>query len=34
MDELVELEERIKQKIAQIKEEMHKTQERAVTDRL
>ena len=34
MDELAELEERIKHKIAQIKEKMHKTQERAVTDRL
>ncbi|MGB7957164.1 MAG: hypothetical protein WCF23_24585 [Candidatus Nitrosopolaris sp.] len=34
MDELAELEERIKHEIAQIKEEMHKTQERAVTDSL
>jgi hypothetical protein len=34
MDELSELEERIKHKIAQTKEKMHKTQERAVTDRL
>jgi hypothetical protein len=34
MDELSELEERIKHKIAQTKEKKHKTQERAVTDRL
>jgi hypothetical protein len=34
MDELSELEHRIKHKIAQTKEKMHKTQERAVTDRL
>jgi hypothetical protein len=34
MDELSELEQRIKQKIVQTKDKMHKTQERAVTDRL
>ena len=34
MDELSELEQRIKQKIAQTKDKMHETQERAVTDRL
>jgi hypothetical protein len=34
MDELQELEQRIKTKIAQTKDKMHKTQERAVTDRL
>ena len=36
MDELSreELEQRIKHKIAQTKDKMHKTQERAVTDRL
>jgi hypothetical protein len=34
MDELAELEERIKHKIAQTKEKMHKTQERAATHRL
>ncbi|MDQ6864307.1 MAG: hypothetical protein M3044_10830 [Thermoproteota archaeon] len=34
MDELSELEQRIKHKIAQTKDKMHKTQERAVTDHL
>jgi hypothetical protein len=34
MDELTELEQRIKHKIAQTKDKMHETQERAVTDRL
>ena len=34
MDELIELEQRINHKIAQTKDKMHKTQERAVTDRL
>jgi hypothetical protein len=34
MDELSELEQRIKDKIAQTKEKMHETRERAVTDRL
>jgi len=34
MDELSELEQRIKHKIAQTKDKMHKTQERSVTDRL
>jgi hypothetical protein len=34
MDELSELEHRIKHKIAQTKDKMHKTRERAVTDRL
>jgi hypothetical protein len=34
MDELAELEQRINHKIAQTKDKMHKTQERAVTDRL
>jgi hypothetical protein len=34
MDELAELEQRINHKIAQSKDKMHKTQERAVTDRL
>jgi hypothetical protein len=34
MDELIELEQRIKHKIAQNKDKMHETQERAVTDRL
>jgi hypothetical protein len=34
MDELSELEQRINHKIAQTKDKMHKTQERAVTDRL
>ena len=34
MDKLSELEQRIKHKIAQIKDKMHKTQERAITDRL
>ena len=34
MDELAELERRINHKIAQTKDKMHKTQERAVTDRL
>jgi hypothetical protein len=34
MDELSELEQRIKHKIAQTKDEMQKTRERAVTDRL
>jgi len=34
MDELSELEHRIKHKIAQTKDKMHKTQERAVSDRL
>ena len=34
MDELIELEQRIKHKIAQTKDKMHKTQERAITDRL
>jgi len=34
MDKLSELEQRIKHKIAHTKEEMHKTQERTVTDRL
>ena len=34
MDELSELEQRIKHKIAQIKDKMHKTRERAITDRL
>jgi len=32
MDELSEMEQRIKDKIAQTKEKMHVTQERAVTD--
>jgi hypothetical protein len=34
MDELSELEQRIKHKIAQTKDQMLKTHERAVTDRL
>ena len=34
MNELSELENRIKDKIAQTKHKMHKTQERTVTDRL
>jgi hypothetical protein len=34
MDELIELEERINQKIAQTNHKMHKTMERVVTDRL
>ena len=34
MDELSELEQRIKHKIVQTKNKIHKTQERAVTDRL
>jgi hypothetical protein len=34
MDELIELEQRIKHKIVQTKDKMHKTRERAVTDRL
>jgi hypothetical protein len=34
MNELSELEQRIKHKIAQTKDKMHETQERAVTDRL
>ena len=34
MDELSELEQRIKHTIAQTKDGMHETQERAVTDRL
>ena len=34
MDELIELEQRIKNKIAQTKDKMHKTLERVVTDRL
>jgi hypothetical protein len=34
MDELIELEQRINQKIAQTKDKMHKTKERVVTDRL
>jgi hypothetical protein len=34
MDELSELEHRIKHKIAQTRENMHNAQERAVTDRL
>jgi hypothetical protein len=34
MDELVELEQRINHKIAQTRDQMDKTQERAVTDRL
>jgi hypothetical protein len=34
MDELSELEHRIKDRIAQTKDKMHKTRERAVTDRL
>ena len=34
MDELAELEQRIKHKIAQTKDKMHKTRERVVTDRL
>ena len=34
MDELSELEQRIKTKIVQTKDKMHKIQERAVTDRL
>jgi hypothetical protein len=34
MDELIELEQRINHKIAQTKDKMHKTQERAATDRL
>jgi hypothetical protein len=34
MDELSELEQRIKHKIAQTKDKMHNTRERAVTDRL
>jgi hypothetical protein len=34
MDELSELEQRIKHKIAQTKDKMHKTQEITVTDRL
>ena len=34
MDELAELEQRINHKIVQTKDKMHKTQERAVTDRL
>ena len=34
MDELSEMEQRIKDKIAQTKEKMHVTQERAVTDHL
>jgi hypothetical protein len=34
MDELSEVEQRNKQKIVQTKDKMHKTQERAVTDRL
>jgi hypothetical protein len=34
MDELSELEQRIKDKIAQTIEKMHETRERALTDRL
>jgi hypothetical protein len=34
MDELSELEQRIKHKIAQTKDKMHNTRERGVTDRL
>ena len=34
MDELSELEQRIKNKIVQTKDKMHTTRERAVTDRL
>jgi hypothetical protein len=34
MDELAELERRINHKIAQTRDKMHMTQERAVTDRL
>jgi len=34
MDELIELEQRIKHKIVQTKDKMHKTRERVVTDRL
>ena len=34
MDDLSELEQRIKHKIAQTKDKMHKTRERVVTDRL
>ncbi len=33
MDELIELEQRIKHKIVQTKDKMHKTRERVVTDR-
>ena len=34
MEELIELEQRIKHKIVQTKNKMHTTQERSVTDRL
>ena len=34
MDDLLELAQRIKHKIAQTKDKMHKTKERVVTDRL
>jgi hypothetical protein len=34
MDELTELEQRIKHRIAQTKDKMHKTRERTVTDHL
>ncbi len=34
MDELIKLEQIINHKIAQTKDKMHKTRERAVTDRL
>ena len=34
MDELIELEQRIKHKVAQTKIKMHKAKEREVTDRL
>jgi hypothetical protein len=34
MDELSEMEERIKHKITQTKDKMHKTRQRAITDSL
>jgi hypothetical protein len=34
MDELITLEQRIKHKIVQTKDKMHKTRERVITDRL
>ena len=34
MDELIELEQRIKHKVAQTKDKMHKTRQRAITDSL
>jgi hypothetical protein len=34
MEELIELEQRINYKIEQIKDKMHRTRERVVTDRL